>query len=337
MLSMPSKDALAALPALRRELLAAGNPLSAGFWRSAESVLRRIAEGAATVGDVHGWLEATGTEPTAIIGMYVWDEESERTPLGREMHDLLVKHLEGCLGAGGIDPELLLADDPAATQKYRALQERWMTSPLPDGRVPMHELLDEEDEDEDFLAEWAAAERAAADELRNVLADVGARPQPDPELRAACGSLRTALRSRARSVGLVRTWSGVDPDNLDADDRRLWLRLAAGVVNPVYEPSDGTAADEIPGIALDHEHWLAAVSALARGGPATPASAMNLARFIQDADDDDDIRLLAGWFIPVVEQWRVLGALDKHERLTPLGWWGIPEALLQAWPDDTVV
>jgi hypothetical protein len=129
----------------------------------------------------------------------------------------------------------------------------------------------------------------------------------------------------------------VDPDNLDADDRGLWLRLAAGVVNPVYEPSDGTAADEIPGIALDHEHWLAAVSALARGGPATPASAMNLARFIQDADDDDDIRLLAGWFIPVVEQWRLLGALDKHERLTPLGWWGIPEALLQAWPDDTVV
>jgi hypothetical protein len=64
---------------------------------------------------------------------------------------------------------------------------------------------------------------------------------------------------------------------------------------------------------------------------------MNLARFIQDADDDDDIRLLAGWFIPVVEQWRILGALDKHERLTPLGWWGIPEALLQAWPDDTVV
>ncbi|MCA1695553.1 MAG: hypothetical protein LC749_12935 [Actinobacteria bacterium] len=337
MLSMPSKDALAAMPTLRHELLAAGNPLSAGFWQSAESILRRISEGAATVGGVHGWLEATGTEPTAIMGLYVWDEESARTPLGREMHELLVEHLEGCLSAGEIDPERLLADDPAATQEYRALQERWMISPLPDGRVPMHELLDEEDEDDDFLAELAAGEQAAADDLRDVLAEVGQRPQPDSELRAACRSLRTALRTGARSVGVLRASSGVDPDSLDADDRRLWLRLAAGVVNPVYEPSDGTATDEIPGIALDYEDWLAAVSALARGGPATPASAMNLARFIQDADDEDDIRVLAGWLRPVVEQWRVLGAVDEHDRLTPLGWWGIPEALLQAWPGDTVV
>lgn len=338
MLSMPSKDALAAMPTLRRELLAAGNPLSAGFWESAESVLRRIAEGAATVGVVDGWLEATGTEPTAIMGLYVWDVESARSPLGREMHDMLVMHLEGCLNAGDIDPERLLADDPAATKEYRALQERWMTTPLPDGRVPMHELLDEEDADDDFLAEWEAAEQAAANELRDVLADVGQRPQPDPELQAACRSLRTALRAGARPTGLLRTWSGVDPDNLDADDRRLWLRLAEGVVNPVYEPSDGTAADEIPGIALDHEDWLAAVAGLARGGPGTPASATNLARFLdgaEDADSDDDIRVLAGWFIPIVEQWRVLGALDEDERLTPLGWWGIPEALLQAWSGDT--
>jgi hypothetical protein len=337
MLTMPSKDALAALATVRRELLAAGNPLSAGFWESAESILRRIATHSATVGDVHGWLEATGTEPTAIIGMYVWDEESARTPLGCELHDLLVTHLEECLRTGDIDPERLLADDPAATQQYRALQERWMTSPLPDGRVPMHELLDDEDEDDDFLAEWAAAEKAAAAELRDVLANVGARPQPDPELRAACRSLRTALRSGARSVGLVRTYSGVDPDNLDTDNRRLWLRLAAGVVNPVYEPGDRAATDELSGIALDHEDWLAVVSALARGGPATPATATNLARFIEDADDDEDIRVLAGWFLPVVEQWRVLGALDQDDRLTSLGWWGIPEALLQVWSSDNLV
>ncbi|MGH3547675.1 MAG: hypothetical protein ACRDQU_06055 [Pseudonocardiaceae bacterium] len=339
MLNVPSTDALAAMPALRRELLAAGNPFSAGFWESAESLLRRIAEGAATVGEVHGWLEATGTEPTAIMRMYVWDVESARTPLGRELHDLLVTHLEGCLSAGDIDPERLLADDPAARQEYLSLQERWMTSPLPDGRVPMHELLDELDEeneeDDDFLAEWEAAEQAAADELRDVLAGVGERPRPDPELRAACRGLRAALRSGARSAELLRAGSGVNPDNLDSDDSRLWLRLAAGVVNPVYEPPDGTATDEIPGINLDHEDWLAAVAALARGGPATRASATRLARFIEDADDDDDIRVLAEWFVPVVEQWRVLGALDEHDRLTPLGWWGLPEALLQAWPGNT--
>jgi hypothetical protein len=334
MLSMPSKDALAALPTVRRELLAAGNPLSAGFWESAESVLRRIATRAATVGDVHGWLEATGTEPTAIIGMYVWDEESARTPLGRELHDLLVAHLEAGLRAGDIDPDRLVADDPAATQEYVALQERWMTAPLPDGRVPMDELLNEEDDE--FLAEWDAAERAAAGELRDVLADVGQRPRPDSELQTACHELRTALRSRAPSTSPLRACSGVDPDNLDSDDARLWLQLAAGVVNPVYDPSDDIAADEIAAIALDHEDWLAAVAGLARGGPTTAASATDLARFIADANDDEDITVLAGWFIPVVEQWRILGALDGHERLTPLGWWGIPEALLQTWSGDTL-
>jgi hypothetical protein len=340
MLNVPSKDALAAMPTLRRELLAAGNPFSAGFWESAESLLRRIAEGTATVGEVHRWLEATGTEPTAIMGLYVWDVESARTPLGSELHDLLVTHLEGYLSAGDIDPERLLADDPTARQEYLNLQERWMTSPLPDGRVPMHELLDEldeEDEDDDFLAEWEAAEQAAAGELRDVLTDVGERPRPDPELQAACRNLRTALRDVSRPAEMLRAGSGVDPDNLDSDDQRLWLRLAAGVVNPMYDPSAGTSVDEISTIALDHEDWLAAVAALARGGPATPASATNLARFLEDADDDGDIRVLAGWFLTVVEQWRVLGALDDHERLTPLGWWGIPEALLQAWSGDTGV
>jgi len=334
MLSMPSKDALTALPTLRRELLAAGNPLSAGFWGSAESVLRRIGTGAATVGDVHGWLEATGTEPTAIIGMYVWDEESARTPLGRELHDLLVTHLEAAVRTGDIDPDRLVADDLAARQEYVAVQERWMTAPLPDGRVPMDELLDEEDDD--FLAEWDAAERAAADELRDILADVGERPRPDSELQAACRRLRTALRSRAPSTSLLRAYSGVDPDNLDSDDPQLWLRLAAGVINPVYEPSDDIAADENAAIALDHEDWLAAVAGLARCGPTPAASGPALARCSADADDDDDVRVLAGWFIPVVEQWQVLGALDKNERLTPLGWWGIPEALLQAWAGDTL-
>jgi hypothetical protein len=165
LLSLPAVEALQALPTLRRELLAARNPLSAVFWESAEIVLGRIAEGQATVGEVHGWLEATGTEPTAIIGLHVWEDEPARTPLAQELHAQLVKHLEERLAAGDIDPDRLLAGDPAATQEYRELQERWMTSPSSDGRVPMTELLDEADED--FIAEWDAAEEAASAELRN--------------------------------------------------------------------------------------------------------------------------------------------------------------------------
>ena len=42
LLSVPSQDALASLPGLRRGLLAAGNPLSAPFWESAETILHKI-------------------------------------------------------------------------------------------------------------------------------------------------------------------------------------------------------------------------------------------------------------------------------------------------------
>ncbi|MEO7193380.1 MAG: hypothetical protein ABIZ05_00930 [Pseudonocardiaceae bacterium] len=143
LLSVPAAEALTTLPGLRHELLAARHTFSTSFWSSAESILRRITEGSATVGEVHGWLEATGTEPTTIIGLYVWDDEPARTPLAQELHDLLVTHLEECLTAAQIDPDRLLANDPAATQKYRQLQEHWLTTPLPNGRIPMHDLLND--------------------------------------------------------------------------------------------------------------------------------------------------------------------------------------------------
>lgn len=328
MLSLPAVDALQAMPALRRELLVARNPFSAVFWESAEAVLGHIADGEATVGEVHGWLEATGTEPTAIIGLHVWEDEPARTPLAQELHALLVRHLEERLTAGDTDPDQLLAGDPTATQEYRALQERWMTSPLPDGRVPMTELLDEADED--FVAEWDAAEQAASHEMRVLLAELGERPRPDGELKAACRVLRSALQRGGRTADLLASGGGVDLSNLDADDSELWLSLAAGVVNPVGEPPESALDDELSMMALDHEEWLKAVAALARSGPGTPASAEDLAEFVT-GPGDDDVDVLAGWFVTVVELWQMLGAIDDFERLTPLGWWGIPEALLQAW------
>ena len=85
LLTVPSADALGSLPAIRRGMLAAGNPLSALFWSSSEAVLQKINDSDATVGDVRTWLEATGTEPNGIIGLHVWDEQSERSQLAAEM------------------------------------------------------------------------------------------------------------------------------------------------------------------------------------------------------------------------------------------------------------
>jgi hypothetical protein len=40
---------------------------------------------------------------------------------------------------------------------------------------------------------------------------------------------------------------------------------------------------------------------------------------------------IAELFSYVANLWNALGATDEEERLTPLGWWGLPEALLKVW------
>ena len=372
LLTAPSPDALASLPGIRRGMLAAGNPLSAVFWSSAEAILHKIADGDATVGDVRTWLEATGTEPNGIIGLHVWDEQPERSQLAAEMHTRLVSHLEERLAAGEIDPDLLAAADPAACRAYIEIQERWMTSALPDGRIPMDELLDEEDEE--FLAEWDAADAEALAALQALLGRVGARPLPQPDLRRAGARLRAEIARAGWPGRLLIECGGMRAKDLPADDAELWLSLAAGVASPVGPDDwaapgrgdgdgDGDEAEsELTAIcAIDQFDWLAVITALAEGGPGTSASAADLAAYVRDygpedpddgspgqdagdgddEDEDDDFFLsdddefdeltMEGLFLPVTSLWQVLGAIDDDERLTPLGWWGLPEAMLRVW------
>ena len=370
LLTVPAGDALASLPGIRRGMLAAGNPLSAVFWSSAEAILHKIADGDATVGDVRTWLEATGTEPNGIIGLHVWDEQSERSQLAAEMHTRLISHLEERLAAGEIDPDLLAAADPAACRAHIELQERWMTSVLPDGRVPMDVLLDEKDEE--FLAEWDAADAEALAAIQALLDRVGDRPLPHEDLRRAAARLRAEIARPGWPGRLLVECSGMRAKDLPADDAEMWLRLAAGVASP-QGPDDWDTPGQDDGepdeseselaaiCAIDHFDWLAAITALVEGGPGTSASASDLAAYVrdydpeesddgppgedgdeQDADEDDDLFLaddddefddltMEGLFLPVTSLWQVLGAIDDHERLTPLGWWGLPEAMLRVW------
>ena len=234
LLSVPAEDALASLPVIRRGLLAAGNPLSAPFWHSAEVILHKIGEHDATFGDVHSWLEATGTEPTGIIGLHVWEEPSARSPLQEEMHARLVGYLEERLTAGETDPDRLATGDKVARQEYVALQERWMTTPLPDGRVPMTVLLDEQDEA--FLADWAAADAEARTALQSVLNRVGNRPVPAGELAAATARLRADIARPGWPGQMLVSFSGRTADVLPADNAELWLMLATSVASPQGDP-----------------------------------------------------------------------------------------------------
>ena len=376
LLTVPSADALASLPGIRRGLVAAGNPLSALFWSSAEAILHKIDDGAATVGDVRTWLEATGTEPNGIIGLHVWDEQSERSQLAAEMHTRLVSHLEERLAAGEIDPDLLAAADPVACRAYITVQERWMTSALPDGRVPMDVLLDEKDEE--FLAEWDAADAEALAAIGDLLDRVGERQLPAEDLRRATARLREDIARPGWPGRLLIECGGMRPDDLPDDDAELWLRLAEGVASPQgsddwagpgggssEDGDDGEAGGELDETdsavaaicAIEHFDWLAVITALAVGGPGTPASATDLAAYVRDYDPDDDEPgdyeaggdnedydlddfdddgefdelTMEGLFLPVTSLWQVLGAIDDHDRLTPLGWWGLPEAMRRVW------
>jgi hypothetical protein len=401
LLSVSPNDALASLPGIRRGLLAAGNPLSAAFWDSAETVLHKIKDHQATFGDVHGWLEATGTEPTGMIGLHVWEEPSQRSPLQQEMHALLVSYLEDRVATGEIDPDKLVTGDPEAKRDYLALQEQWMTAPLPDGRVPMTALLDEQDEA--FLADWAAADAEALSALRSVLERVGERPLPSADLRMASRRLREDIGRPGWPGQMLVSFSGRTKESLPADDAEMWLTLATSVASPQGDPlteedkefaramewaedddldfgalEDGPGDDEDDGeldemsaamaavCALDHFDWLAVISALATGGPGTPASAADLARYVREFDaeqetdddlgdeededdepdgDDGDVAFdladfddfdelsIEGLFLHVTAMWSVLGAIDEDDRLTPLGWWGLPEAMQRAWTE----
>jgi len=362
LLTVPSEEALGSLPGIRRGMLAAGNPLSAVFWASAEAILHKIDDGDATVGDVRTWLEATGTEPNGIIGLHVWDEMSERSQLAAEMHTRLVSYLEERLAAGEIDPDLLVAADPGACQAHIELQERWMTSALPDGRVPMDALLDEKDEE--LFADWDAADADALAAVRGLLGRVGERPLPREELRQSSARLRQDIARPGWPGRLLIECSGLRPRDLPADDAEMWLQLAAGVASPggpeTWDSPDGELGEnELAAIcAIDHFDWLAVITALAEGGPGTAASAADLAGYVRDydpgdpedpdddgpgeaddpddfffSDDDDefDDLTMEGMFLPVTSLWQVLGAIDEDERLTALGWWGLPEAMLRVW------
>ena len=296
LLTVPPADALESLPGIRRGMLAAGNPLSAVFWSSAEAILHKIADGDATVGDVRTWLEATGTEPNGIIGLHVWDEQPERSQLAAEMHTRLVSHLEEQLAAGEIDPDLLAAADPAACRAHIEVQERWMTSALPDGRVPMDVLLDEKDEE--FLAEWDAADAEALAAIQALLDRMGDRPRPEQDLRRTSARLRAEIARSGWPGQLLIECSGMRAKDLPADDTELWLRLAAGVASP-QGPDDWDRPGQADGepdeteselaaiCAIDHFDWLAAITALVEGGPGTSASAADLAAYVRDYDPED--------------------------------------------------
>ncbi|HEY2238221.1 MAG TPA: hypothetical protein VGI21_05500 [Streptosporangiaceae bacterium] len=335
LLSVPPEDAMASLPLLRRRLLAAGNPMSAAFWAATEDVLESLQEGTARTGDVRVWLEATATEPSSMIGLHVWDEPPDRSRLQAELHGRLVRHLEDRLADGELDPDGLAAGDPDAQLIWSRVQEQWMTSPLDDGRVPIDVLRSEQDPG--FLAGWDEMDTEALSALQVVLGEVGERPLPPGELTTACATVRAAIGTGEPDARLLITCAGAASRLQPGPDPEWWLTLAAGVVSPAGESADPEANDAIGALcSLQAADWLPVMAALARGGPGTPAAADDLAGYAREYRAEDfDEPAVTELFSYVAALWQALGATDHRQRLTALGWWGLPEAVRRVWAPAT--
>ncbi|MFI6508626.1 hypothetical protein ACIBCT_13560 [Streptosporangium sp. NPDC050855] len=353
LLAVPSGVALVALPDLRRAMLAAGNPLSAPFWDSAKATLSAIESGGATVGDVQRWMESTGTEPLLLTrSFFVWPEEDERGPVGEEMFRRLVAHLEEKVAEGEIDPDALARGDEEAREAYADLQERWLTGPLPDGRIPGAAVSDEQDEE--LFAAWDEEEAFALGELRRILAELPAPERPARDLRVAAARLREMLDRPGYPGNVLRACAGYEEEPLPTDDEELWMTVTAGIAGPisdlpeeddrveVFSDLEGELGPEDAVLAalcaIHHADWLAVVAALARRGPGVLASPERIARLIAESEDIDvdmdepeDLDAAETLFSSVTPLWACLGIVDRTEVLTPLGHWGLPKALERAW------
>ncbi|MEV5411538.1 hypothetical protein AB0K60_22210 [Thermopolyspora sp. NPDC052614] len=360
LLAVPSGQALVALPGLRREMEDAGRALTPVFWESAREALRSIESGKATVGDVQRWLESTGTEPMLLTrGYFVWADEDERGPVAREMHERLVRYLEEQVAAGVVDPDRLAAGDADARAVYEQLQERWLRTALPDGRVPGVAVTDEQDDE--LFAERDEQEAFALAELRRILAELPQPVRPDAELREAAVRLRALLGEPGYPGNVLRACAGFDDEPVPEGDEELWLAVAAGIAGPISDlPEDQDTVEEFTDLdaelstedsvlaslcAIDYPDWLAAVAALARRGPGVLASPERIARMIAESEDVDtdidevgddldglgDLDATETLFAAVTPLWQVLGVVDDNEVLTPLGWWGLPKALERSW------
>jgi hypothetical protein len=283
--------------------------------------------------------------------MFVWPEENERGPVAVEMHQLMVEHLEGLVAAGVIDPDLLVADDQDARQAYREIQDRWLNEPLPDGRIPAFAVTDEQDDE--MFAAHDAEQAFALSELRRVVGELPERAMPAEELRVAIAMLRERLAGGGYPYDVLLACAGLEADKLPEGDEELWLSLGAGLVQPIDDLPDDDDIDAFADFdaaigrgdssmahlcAVETVDWLGIVTALARKGPGTFAMPMELARFLEESEDvdvtyedPDDLQAEAVMLHDVVFLWEMIGALDEHQRLTALGWWGLPKALERAW------
>jgi hypothetical protein len=217
----------------------------------------------------------------------------------------------------------VVASRGQAPAQYPPVEDDWYEQP---------------EEDEEFLAQWEQAEAEAVEVLRQALPAPTLAPLPAGELQQACQHLRARLGRHDPAVETIRRAAGLDPP-LPADDAALWL-AAAGALIAMREPSGLDPELEAAVMALELADWVGAVVGLVRGGaganaePVALVAAINERPEVDGTVDPDDADLVELAFEAVLPTWEAVGAVDADRRLTALGAWGLPRALVRAWDSD---
>jgi hypothetical protein len=198
---------------------------------------------------------------------------------------------------------------------------------------------DELDQDTDeFLAAWEAADKDAAELLREALADQrGAAPPP---LADVATRLREEIRAGRHPAAWMHRGSGMG-DQLPDSDAELLLRCLTAVIAAPEDRGIGVEEETMLDT-LEHADWLGAVVSLVRAGPGAKADPSAIVRGIESCPevnipagiDFDERGSLEAAFSIVSLAWLVAGCVDRDDRLTTVGEWALPRALARGWGAD---
>lgn len=206
------------------------------------------------------------------------------------------------------------------------------------GDLPYPLAEDLEADEEEFLAAWDEVDRECAELL--------SRACPQILSEAAPATWASAARRLRRGVEAHEPWYdyfrfGCDwQQQMPEDDTDLWLQAAAATFEPPEDP--GTDEDAQTAVAtLQHADQLGMVLGLVRRGVGARFDADHVARDIEESPEIEvqpDVWDRAGpeeeYLLPVAvlaNLWEPLGILDADSRLTEVGRWGLPRAMLRVW------
>lgn len=192
------------------------------------------------------------------------------------------------------------------------------------------------DDDDEWLAAWDEVDRQAAEVLREACPAELTSPAPD-EVRAAAAALREGLAHGRWPFDYFVNALGGARDALTRD-LDLWVGALASTMSPPEDP--GTDIEQQSAVAaLMHADWLGMVVGLVRRGAGAELSAAAAQRDIDTLpelegeveDPDGQLSVLEMAVTSLTPHWQALGVLDDDRRLTELGRWGLPNALLVTW------